>query len=241
MRFLPVVENINIDSVSVSKLAELTPRMTEEQFLALKNSIKDIGQQEPVLIYKGEIVDGRHRYLALNELEIDTIKVKYIHNEERVSDVREYILKVSENRRHQTPTQKAIYAYYIYLDEVKNSKVSQGEIAELYGTNRLMLSRAKKLDEVAGRDVLDFLFDGNKINIGSKEKPIYTESLLSLINFYKKIKEEPINNSTDNTNTDLTDDEKQFISDMFRLITAEANHITIRKLADRLYSYVGSK
>lgn len=52
-------------------VVRLFPRMTEEEFTALVEDIKEHGQREPVLIYNGRIIDGRHRWLACEQLEIE--------------------------------------------------------------------------------------------------------------------------------------------------------------------------
>lgn len=64
-----------------------------------------------------------------------------------------------ENRRHETPTQKAIMAWREYqrLREL-GEKVGQGEVADWMGTTIKQLGRAKQLDEVAGKDIVELLF-----------------------------------------------------------------------------------
>jgi hypothetical protein len=42
-------------------LADLFPRMTEAEFTALVEDIKANGLRQPIVLYQGKILDGRHR------------------------------------------------------------------------------------------------------------------------------------------------------------------------------------
>jgi DNA modification methylase len=50
--------------------ADLLPRMSDAQYAALKRSLGTGPQTDPIVLYKGMILDGRHRYRALRELKI---------------------------------------------------------------------------------------------------------------------------------------------------------------------------
>lgn len=45
--------------------ANLLPECTEDELNDLANSIRDVGQIEPVVVYQGQILDGRHRDAAI--------------------------------------------------------------------------------------------------------------------------------------------------------------------------------
>lgn len=46
-----------------------------EQIEQIKNSIKEFGFDDPIAIWNGEIVEGHGRYIAAQELDIDTVPV----------------------------------------------------------------------------------------------------------------------------------------------------------------------
>ena len=48
----------------ISYLAYLFPALTEAQFEGLVTSIRERGLLEEIAVWRGEIIDGRHRYLA---------------------------------------------------------------------------------------------------------------------------------------------------------------------------------
>jgi len=228
------IEILETDKVKVHQLALLTPNMTDEQFTALKNSIAELGQLEPVILYHGKIIDGRHRLKALKELKIKTIKAKRIDPKLSLDDVKNLILKGYELRRHQTPTQRAIGAYMVYKEMKElGKKTSMEEIAKTYGTNRKMLTRVKKLEELAGSRLIDALYDGKKIKLPDTNKT--TDSLQALIQYYTKLDADrvvPIENKHD-----LTDDEEIVVNDLFEDVITKCNKLQLKKLTDMLYSY----
>jgi ParB-like chromosome segregation protein Spo0J len=59
--------------VSVHPLANLLPDMTAEEYEGLKASIKERGQEVPILLLNGQILDGRHRYRACLDLGIEPV------------------------------------------------------------------------------------------------------------------------------------------------------------------------
>lgn len=52
-------------------LSAAFPAMNAEDFQALKDSIENIGVQNPITLFEGMVIDGWHRYSAANELGID--------------------------------------------------------------------------------------------------------------------------------------------------------------------------
>lgn len=57
--------------------SHLLPRMTESEFAALKDNIARNGQQIPIVLHEGKILDGRHRYQACVELGIEPTFVTF--------------------------------------------------------------------------------------------------------------------------------------------------------------------
>lgn len=173
------VQTVNIKDIKIHRYAELTPRMIPEQFEALKMDIKDNGQLEPIKLSGTNCYDGRHRIAALTELGQTTVEA-IINNELSDSDIKSQVLSL-ENRRHQTPTQLAIMAYkeYKMLSFDADTKESQGSVAERFGVSRTNLAEVKSLAE-RSPDIIDYLFDGNKLNIGSATVPNMTNNVRAI-------------------------------------------------------------
>lgn len=216
-------ETMKVSDVEIHELAHLTPTMTEVEFNGLKLSIKEHGQEMPIKLYRGKCIDGRHRLKALRELAIDDVMYENENSQLSMEDLRAKVLTVYERRRHQTPTQKAILAYREWqrLREL-GDKAGQGEIAELMGTTIKQLGRAKKLEEVAGKDITELLFQGNKINIGTEMNPNNTDSLSSLINYFQKHRELIVTQTNATTiSEDYTDEEMESINRTIRNLQSE--------------------
>lgn len=173
------VQTVNIKDIKIHRYAELTPRMIPEQFEALKMDIKENGQLEPIKLSGTNCYDGRHRIAALTELGSTTVEA-VINNELSDSDIKSQVLSL-ENRRHQTPTQLAIMAYkeYKMLSFDSDTKESQGSVAKRFGITRTNLAEVKSLAERAP-DIVDYLFDGNKLNIGSATVPNMTNNVRAI-------------------------------------------------------------
>lgn len=232
------VRTMQVDQVEIHELAHLTPTMTKEDFTRLKLSIKEHGQENPIMLYRGKCIDGRHRVKALRELGIELVTYESENSQLSIDDVRDKILHVYENRRHETPTQKAIMAWREYqrLREL-GEKIGQGEVADWTGTTIKQLGRAKQLDEVAGKDIVELLFQGNRINIGTEAHPNNTDSLSSLINYFKKHREMiVIQTKSTNISEDYTDEEMLTLNDALNKLQSEYSHRMLSRLAFMLRS-----
>ncbi len=87
-------------------LAELFPPMSDAEYQALLNDIKVNGLREPITIYEGKILDGRHRYRACMEANVPP---KF--REVKLSPDDAAALSVARNlqRRHLSKSQQAMY------------------------------------------------------------------------------------------------------------------------------------
>jgi len=208
--------SILLADLEIHELVSLTPRYTNLEFNSLRDSIRDNGQQVPIVTYRGKVIDGRHRVKALRELGATHINAVSEDSTLSIDDIENKILNVYENRRHQTPTQKAIIAYRQWLKSQQlDTQLNQGDVAETFGTTRLMLSRAKSFHDLAGDDLLEHLFQGNKINIGTKGKPRNTDSLITLITYFRSRKEEilSISQGSKTSSDDITDEERTMLGE----------------------------
>jgi len=225
-------DSVKVDQVEIHEIAHSTPTMTKEDFNRLKLSLKEHGQSDPIKLYRGKCVDGRHRLKALRELGIKDVLYKNEDSKLSLEDIRDRVLHVYENRRHETPTQKAIMAWKEYqrLREL-GEKVGQGIVAEWMGSTIKQLGRAKQLEEVSGKDIIELLFQGNRVNIGTEARPNNTDSLSSLINYFKKHREEVLDRSKATTiSEDYTDEEMDALNNTMRKLESEYSHRMLNRL-----------
>lgn len=226
------VNTMKVDQVEIHELAHLTPTMTTEDFTRLKMSLKEHGQEKPITMYRGRCIDGRHRVKALRELGTELVIYENESSQLSIEDIRDKILHVYENRRHETPTQKSIMAWREYqrLREL-GEKIGQGEVAQWMGTTIKQLGRAKQLEEVSGKDIVELLFQGNKINIGTEAHPNNTDSLSSLINYFKKHREMIVaQTKSTNISEDYTDEEMLTLNDALNKLQSEYSHRMLSRL-----------
>ena len=128
--------------------ADLFPKMGAQAMDALKADIAEHGLQEPIILLEGKIIDGRNRYLACEQLNIEA---KY-HELERCDDPVALVVSLNLHRRHLTTSQRAMIA-------AKLSNGTQGgdrKSRKIKGSNgplktddaaKLMKSAARPLNE----------------------------------------------------------------------------------------------
>lgn len=80
-------------------IADEYPLMEDAELQALADDIKENGQQQPIITYKGQILDGRNRYRACQLADIPCRPQEYLGSEE---SIRAFIVSVNEHRRHLT-------------------------------------------------------------------------------------------------------------------------------------------
>lgn len=86
--------------------AELFPLMEDDQFQALVVDIRDNGLQEPIVLFEGKIIDGRHRLRACEVLGIEPI----FTNKYLIEDPVSFVLSHNLHRRHLTIAQRSAIA-----------------------------------------------------------------------------------------------------------------------------------
>jgi ParB family chromosome partitioning protein len=86
--------------------ANLFPMMEGERFEALKNDMATHGQNEPIIMLGGMILDGRNRYRAVTELGM----IPRLREYDGEQDPVDYVVSQNLFRRHLTSSQCALLA-----------------------------------------------------------------------------------------------------------------------------------
>ena len=236
--------SVDITTLDIHPEANITPRMTTEQYNALKLDIEKNGQLEPIVLYRGRIIDGRHRYCIMSELGIKTVVVVSISNNSTIMDIRT-IVKSKEIHRHQTPTQLAIYAYrqmisYNSDSRNKDSVMTQSDAAREFGVVVKQIGRVARIDNKLMRpDIIDMLFTGNKFNIGSSIMPNYTNNLRTINSYLKEDRMSRLGKPKD---FKYTESENEFINDsMIELVNKCGIDDSIEIAKRILAKYIGKQ
>ena len=145
-----------------------TPQLLIEEYLALRDRIKQNGQQMPIILTdEKRLVDGRHRLMACYDLGLDpvTVTVSEANAREAAFD--------SELRRHQSRSQMAAFTTLFFEDKLR----------ELYGhhttgdgqlfvsqTSGVGLAMAKQAVALLNAGRIDLLVDVRNGVISSMDK-----------------------------------------------------------------------
>jgi N6-adenosine-specific RNA methylase IME4 len=138
-------------SCDAHEYAELFPRMSDTEFQALVFSIRENGLEEPIVKYKGEILDGRNRYSACIDAQVELKFVEYDGD-----DPFGYVIRKNLHRRHLSESQRAMLGADLAnleqgartdLSPIGEWSVSQSQAAEMFGVGKRSIERAKKVKE----------------------------------------------------------------------------------------------
>lgn len=134
--------------------------MSADDYQSLKDSIDNIGVQNPITLFEGMVIDGWHRYSAANDLGMDCPSVE-------LGDVdpRDFVLAQNKARRHVTQAQlgmavTAVYAWKpvganqhgastLNVEAVK----STAELASIAGVHPNTITQAKTVQSQGAPEV----------------------------------------------------------------------------------------
>jgi hypothetical protein len=92
----------NHQTLELHPLCTYFPRMSEDEFNALKDNLQHNGQTHPIYTLDGMILDGGNRYRALCELGIEPVMIEYTG-----ANPTQFILSSNLLRRHLSQGQSA--------------------------------------------------------------------------------------------------------------------------------------
>jgi phage N-6-adenine-methyltransferase len=141
-------------NLQIHELASIFPRMPGEEFAALKLDIKANGLLEPIWLYDGKVLDGRHRYYACQETSVEPAFREY-----KGSDPRGFVVSLNLKRRHLDATQRSAVAAELANMQVgrnwqesnsanlQNNQVSQTDAATLLNVSPRSVATASKVKD----------------------------------------------------------------------------------------------
>ena len=142
---------------TISALAYIFPPMTEREYRALVESIRERGLHVPIILWGGQVIDGRHRLLACMEAGVVPVFEEIPDDADPVG----YLLDLNDRRRHTNESQRAITAYRVWeessdgwrsLGDAESANLHSytlDEVANLFNVSRRLVIHAGK---VVGRD-----------------------------------------------------------------------------------------
>jgi hypothetical protein len=144
------------------ELALVFPPMSEPEFAAFKDDIREHGQHEPIILYEGKILDGLHRYRACQELDREARVVRFEGNPREAAQL---VLGRNFHRRHLTASQRALIAAEMCkLRPRGNTGVSPyltaAQASSLMGVGEDLVKDAKHLVRHGDEELLRSVRDG---------------------------------------------------------------------------------
>jgi len=134
--------------LNVHPVADIFPRMGDAEFQALKADIAKHGQREPVWTWRDQIIDGRHRVRACDELGHLCLRREYEGDE---STLVQFVVSLNLHRRHLDESQRAMVSGRIARLPVGANQhasieaPSQKQAAELLNVSRASVQRAREV------------------------------------------------------------------------------------------------
>jgi N6-adenosine-specific RNA methylase IME4 len=117
--------------LTFSPLANIFPLMEGQEFDDLVADIKAHGLHEPVVIFRGQILDGRNRYRACVAAGIEWQSIPYIGD-----DPLAYVISLNLKRRHLNESQRAMVAAKLATLKLGDNQHSEGPSIE--GSSKLL-------------------------------------------------------------------------------------------------------
>jgi hypothetical protein len=102
-------ERVMQNDIPAHPAAALFPMLPDDELRELADDIKRNGQQMPILVKDGEIIDGRNRYAACLLAEVDPIIEEFTG-----PDVKAFIVSANINRRHMTKAARTMAVAMMY-------------------------------------------------------------------------------------------------------------------------------
>jgi ParB-like chromosome segregation protein Spo0J len=130
------------EPVRLHPYANIFPMLAEERLHELAQDIKDRGLVDPIMLYEGQILDGRCRYLACQIASVEPRFKDYVGD-----DPLGFVVSRNLHRRHLTESQRALVAARLAALKRGANQHSQGlpigRAADLLNVGERSVGRAR--------------------------------------------------------------------------------------------------
>ena len=145
----------------IHELATMFPLMGPEEYAGFKADIKANGIHQAVAVWRGALIDGRHRYQACQDLGVDP-PIRYRDDD---ADPVAFVLSANMSRRQLTGSQKVIITAQLPRLERGNNQYNLESKSDNVDGNSVPIQRetlASKGDKFAGPVEVDETYIGGK-------------------------------------------------------------------------------
>jgi hypothetical protein len=153
--------------------ATLFPMMDPDSFQWLKADIKENGQEKCITFFDGQLLDGRNRMKACEELGIEPSIEEIEDSGDGKFDPFRWVLSVNLHRRHLTESQRAMVAAKLATlkrGDIKTQRESSGvqictpsmeQAAEILSVGRRSVASAKAVLDSGSREMIEAVEQGD--------------------------------------------------------------------------------
>jgi ParB-like chromosome segregation protein Spo0J len=114
------------ETFTVHHLATLVPEMLPDEYRALVADVRAHGLLEPIVLFQGQVLDGRHRYRACLETGTES-RFKPFEGDDPLG----FVVSANLQRRHLTSSQRAVLALAFESEFAVQAKERQGARTDL--------------------------------------------------------------------------------------------------------------
>lgn len=152
----------------VHPAANAFPMMDRQQFASLKKDIEKKGQQDYITFWREQLIDGRNRLRACEELGIEPMTCELDDD----ADPLAFIISANLHRRHLTTAQRSMVAAELATlehgsnrfrkkVETPNGASSIDDVASLLNVSPRTVDRAKQVKEKGSLELVDAVKSGD--------------------------------------------------------------------------------
>ena len=158
----------NKQQYEIHPAATLFPMMDQQSFERLKADIKENGQEKCITFFNGQLLDGRNRMKACDELGVEPMIEEIEDNGDGKFDPFRWVLSVNLHRRHLSESQRAMVAARLAnMKEGRPSKetvqictVSLDQAAEMLSVGRRSVAIAKQVLGSCSEEIIEAVEQG---------------------------------------------------------------------------------
>lgn len=165
-----------LDYINAHPYAMTFPKMGEVEFAELKRDIKLNGVRQPIVMYRGLILDGRHRYAACSDLDIDCPQEEFAGDD---ADALTFVISTNLHRRHLKESQRAWVADKLATmrkgrhtqgnASIEAFSMSQPDAAKMLNVARSSVQRAAIVRDKGVKELHDKVEGGDlAVSVASK-------------------------------------------------------------------------
>lgn len=171
--------------MNIHEISAASPDMNSGETDALRESIREIGQQVPILVWRGRVIDGRKRLAACQALGVEAL-TQVIPED---SDPGVFAQALNLLRTHYTSSQRAAYAERVanltpgnvQSQRSTNSyTITLAEAAGRLGVSRVAVATARRIRRTAAPEVVQAVERGeitlHRATVISKRVPKHEQA-----------------------------------------------------------------